>query len=117
MIGGGCLDCTGAGAGTGAAGLEGAGMSKRSPMLLFVVGGLLADVGGDAGEKSPKPLLMLSFLACMVVDCAGGEACFGGGAGFVSKKEPPLSTPLGLEAACLAWAVEFIGFEKADGLG
>lgn len=73
-------------------------MSKRSPMLLVFAGGFVVgiegavEVTGEAEEKSPNPEPMLSVrvFVLVVVGCVGGEACFSGGAGLESKKEPPL---------------------------
>lgn len=121
MIGGGCFACVGRGAGAGAAaGFEGGGgadMSKRSPIVLVVAGGFLADVGGDAAdEKSPKALSMLSFREVVAAGCVGGDVCFGGGAGLGSKNEPPLSTP-DFEDVCLVWPAEDVALAKPDSLG
>lgn len=82
-------DVMGAGFGGGA----GADMSNKSPIELLAGGGLLADAGGDAEEKSPKsfPKLLLAWWETY----DGGEVGFGGGAGaaagFISKKLPPLN--------------------------
>lgn len=58
-----------AGAGTAAGLAIGAGvdMSNKSPMELLAAGGLLAEVTGDADEKSPKSAPKLSLGLCVEV--------------------------------------------------
>ena len=85
-------------------------------MLLVFTGGLFAEVigGGDAAEeKSPKSPPKDSFRGA-VKGWDGGEACLGGGGGFASKKEPPLSADFEADG-CLVWPVGEVRFAKGEG--
>ena len=99
-----------------AAGGEGAEKSNRSPIILVVAGGgLFGEVVGDvAEENAPKSPPKDSFLGAEI-GCDGGDVGFGGAAGFVSKKDPPLSDDF--EAGgCRVWPVGEVRFENGDGL-
>lgn len=121
-------DCMGAGAAAGLGGGAGAGaetgelMSKRPPILLVAGGGAFAEAGGGeaaADEKSPQSPPKLSFRgagAGFAAGCMGGDMTFEGGAGFASKKDPPLSAGLAVEDGCRVWPVGDVRPEKGDGL-
>lgn len=96
-------------------------MSKRSPIVLVLAGGLFTDGveklggGGEAAEeKSPKSPPKLSSLGAGTG--WGGEVGLGGAAGFVSKNEPPLSAG-GFEEvdAALFWPVGAANLENGAG--
>lgn len=92
------------GAWVGLSGVAGVGCeprSNKSPILMdgadgpSVLGFPVGEVTAD--EKSPKSPPKLS----VRLDCMIGDDCFGGGAGFTSKKLPPLSGFCLLIEVCL----------------
>ena len=99
--------------------VDGASMLKRSlmPLLEKAAELLVVDWAGAGAEKppekSPKSLPKLSFRADGID--GGGGVGLGGGAGFASKKLPPLSTELVTEG-CLAWPVGGAKPEKGTDL-
>ena len=83
------------------------GISKRSPIVLLAAGGLLTGGGVEvADEKSPKSPKLL--FGCRT-GCGGGDVTLGGGAGFASKKLPPLSADLFAED-CRKWPAGAVKF-------
>ena len=97
----------------------GADMSKRSPILLAVVGGGLFVVvtGGKAAEeKSPKSPPKLSFRGAATGGCEGGDMGFEDAAGFMSKKDPPLRADLAA-GCCFVWPAGGEKLVKGDGFG
>jgi len=82
-----------AGAGAGAAGLDCVDGEERPKRSLDLVGWDGGEGAEEKSPKSPKPLLVLR-------GAGAGADCFGGGAGFASKKLPPLR-----ELFCRPWVV------------
>lgn len=72
-----------AGAGAGAIGED---MSNRSLIELVARGGDFVEIAGDGVDSNPPKSAKV--LICVF---AGGDAGLGGGAGLVSKNDPPLS--------------------------
>ena len=111
--------CFGAGA-AGFGGGAGALRSKRESMLLGFAGSGLAvldvDVVGEAAEeKSPQSPPKLS-LRGAGVGWVGGEVGFAGAAGFMSKKEPPLSDGCFVVEGCLVCPEGEVRLAKGEGL-
>ena len=115
----GCSRAAGLGGGAG-----GELRSKRESMLLgfvFVFGGgdlvvLEVDVIGEAAEeKSPQSPPKLS-LRGAGVGWVGGEVGFAGAAGFMSKKEPPLSDGCFVVEGCLVCPEGEVRLAKGEGL-
>lgn len=94
-------------------------MSNKSPIELLAAGGLLAEVAGDADEKSPKSAPKLSLGLCVdTIGCTEGDACFGCGGGcFESKNPPPLNGGGDLTCeACLECPVGAVKLENGVAL-
>lgn len=99
----------------GRAGAGGDLRSNKSPILLDAAGwppAIWLPIGDvTADEKSPKSPPTLSFR----LDCVGGDDGFGGGAGFMSKKLPPLNGLGVFIELCLEWLDEDVRLENGAG--